>query len=243
MRLRIAVSIATVLLLTPAGRAAAQDFLFAKPIAQLTVRSGPVVHRANGDIYDFITDELTIDRSDFRALSIGAELAIIANNRLDFVFGVAHAQMRSGSEFRDWVDNNDLPIQQTTSLSTTPATLSLRFYPLSRGESISSLAWVPARITPYIGGGGGFTFYKLRQHGDFIQMSDMSVFPDDYESSGNGTTVHALAGADVWVTGKIAINIDARYTRGSAPLDEDFLEWEKLDVSGLQAGVGLTLRW
>ena len=245
MHLRRIAIIAAVLSLPPLERAAAQDFLFGKPIAQITVRAGPVQHSANGDIYDFMTRELTIDRDDFRALSIGGELGVIVHDRADVVIGLAHAEMRSGSEFRDWVDNNDLPIEQTTVLGTTPITASVRFYPLSRGESISRLAWVPARFTPYAGAGAGITWYKLRQHGDFIALDEAErpVFTDDYEAKGYGSTVHALAGADFWVSGKIGINIDARYTFGSAPLGDDFVEWETLDVSGLQAGIGLTLRW
>ena len=235
--------LAVVLVAAPLERAAAQDFLFGPPVAQLTVRTGPVVHRANGDLYDFFTSQLTIDKSDFRALSFAGELAVIADERVDIVIGLSYAEMQSGSEFRDWVDNEDLPIEQTTVLSTMPLTASVRLYPLSRGEAISRLAWAPARVTPYIGGGIGLTWYDLRQHGDFIQMSDLSVFPEEYEADGTGRTVHALAGADVWVSARFGINLDARYTYGSAGLGGDFYDWDTLDVSGLQAGVGLTFRW
>jgi hypothetical protein len=245
MQLRRITLIAAVLSLPALDRAAAQDFLFSKPIAQLTVRAGPVLHNAQGDIYDFITRELTVDRSDFRAMSIGGELVVMAGERIDIALGVAHAEMRSSSEFRDWVDNNDLPIEQTTVLRTTPFAVSVRFLPLARGESISRLAWVPARFTPYVGGGAGVTFYNLRQHGDFVGSEEEGrpVFPNDYEANGYGATLHALAGADFWVTGKVGINLDARYTFGSAPLGDDFMDYETLDVSGLQAGIGLTLRW
>ena len=247
MRVRSAACItactALALLTAPLERVAAQDFLFGPPVAQLTVRTGPVLHRASGDLYDFFTSELTIDRRDFRAISFGAELSFIADERLDIVLGISYAEMQSGSEFRDWVDNEDLPIEQTTVLSTMPLTASVRFYPLTRGEAISRLAWAPARFTPYIGGGIGMTWYDLRQHGDFIQMSDLSVFPEDYEADGTGKTVHALIGADYWVSGRFGINLDARYTYGSAGLGGDFYDWKTLDVSGLQAGVGLTMRW
>ena len=87
------------------------------------------------------------------------------------------------------------------------------------------------------------TWYDLRQHGDFIEMSDLAVFPEDYEANGTGKTVHALIGMDCWVSGRFGINLDARYTYGSAGLGGDFYEWDTLDVSGLQLGVGLTMRW
>ena len=243
MRLRSAACIAMVLMVAPLERAAAQDFLFGPPVAQLTLRAGPVLHRADSDVIDFFTRELTIDRKDFRALSFGGELAFIAHERLDILVGLSYAEMKSGSEFREWVDNEDLPIEQTTILSTMPLTASARFYPFARGETISRLAWAPARFTPYIGGGIGMTWYDLRQHGDFIQMSDLSVFPEDYEADGTGKTAHALAGADIWMSGRFGINLDARYTFGTAGLGGDFYEWDTLDVSGLQFGVGLTMRW
>jgi hypothetical protein len=246
MRLRssLVTAVAMPLLLATAAPILAQDgFMFKQPIASLTVRLGPNMHSAKSDVFDFFTSELTLDRDDFRAPSLGAELGIMVSPKADVLIGVSWSEVNSKSEFRDWVDQDDQPIEQRTKLRTIPLTASVRYYPLSRGETVSELAWVPRRVTPYVGGGGGITWYNLDQQGDFIQMSDLSVFFDDFESSGNALTTHLIAGSDVWLSSKAGVNLEARYTRGSAPLTGDFQNWNDLDLSGFQVSAGFTFRW
>jgi outer membrane protein W len=220
-----------------------EGFLFSRPIGHLTVRGGPVMHSANSDLYEFFTTELTLERKDFRAPSLGVELGFVVTPQLDVAMGVSWAQTDKQSEMRDWVDMDDQPIQQTTRLRTIPLTFSARYYPWSRGEALSELAWVPKKVTPYIGAGGGLTWYNLHQQGDFVQESDLSVFTDDYESASHAVTMVAMLGTDVWLSSKIGLNFEARYSSGSAKLTNDFVNWQDLDLSGVQAGVGLTIRW
>jgi hypothetical protein len=154
MRKRSFVTVLAVLSVTPVTTVQAQDgFLFGQPRGQLTLRAGPLMHRAGGDLFDFFQSELTLDGGDFRAPAVGGELALVVHPRVDVAIGVAYSSVQRSSEFREWVDQDDLPIEQTTSLRVTPVTASVRFYPLSRGETISDLAWVPVRTMPYVGGG------------------------------------------------------------------------------------------
>ena len=53
----------------------------------------------------------------------------------------------------------------------------------------------------------------------------------------------AMAGTDVWLSSKVGVNIEARYTHGAASLNQDFSSYNTLDLSGFQAGLGLTIRW
>ena len=236
---------AVFLLLLAVGSAPlpAQDFLFGTPRGQVTVRTGSLDHRAQGDLYDFITSELTVERDDFRATYVAADASLIVRPRVDLVLGLAHGSTSTPSEYIEFVGTDNLPIQQSTTLTTTPVTVSLRLYPLARGEAISRLAWVPARVTPYVGAGAGLVFYRFEQAGEFIDAADNAIFEDHYESSGSGGTAHVGAGTDVWINARLGINVDARYSFGSAPLTADYAEWERLDVGGVYAGVGLTFRW
>ena len=52
------------------------------------------------------------------------------------------------SEFRHWLDNNDLPIQQTTEFQRVPLTASLKMYLGPPGRSIGRFAWIPKRFAP-----------------------------------------------------------------------------------------------
>jgi len=250
MRKRDFIPIVAVLLVLP-GAAHAQDgFLFGSPKAQITLRAGPVLHRAGGDLFGFFRDELTLGRGDFSAPAIGGELAIAVHDRVDVTLGASWANVEMSSEFEDWVDegptdseDDDLPIAQMTALRTIPLTASVRYYLMSRGTGISELAWVPSRWTPYVGAGGGFTWYRLRQNGDFVDTEDLTIFTADFESSGRATTFHVLGGVDHWLTPKFGLNLEGRYSFGSAPPGGDYEGWDEVDLSGFQLGVGLALRW
>jgi hypothetical protein len=233
------------LLAGPAAPAVqAQDgFLFRQPQGQLTVRAGPMVPRAQSDIFDFLTTELTLERGDFLAPAFSAELALLAHRHLDVAVGFGWATSSSSSEYADFLGDDGLPIQQTTWLRMTPVTLSLRVLPLARGRALSELAWLPARTTPYMGGGGGVTWYRLRQEGEFIQAVTNAIIVDEYVSSGQGLTAHALAGVDHWITSRIGANIEGRYTWGSAGLEGSFRTYDSLDLTGFQVGLGISFRW
>jgi hypothetical protein len=243
VRSRLTSFAAALLIFAVAAPAHAQDFLFGAPRAQLTLRGGPVVHRADSDLFDFMTRELTLGRRDFVSPSFGAELSIRAHRRFDVQVGAAYTHANARSEYRDWIGEDDEPIEQTTRLQTVPMTLSVRAFPLPRGTEVSPLAWVPERITPYVGLGAGAIWYRLDQQGEFLQASDLTIFPDSYQSNGYGTTGHVLAGVDYWLTPRFGLNLDGRYRIGSAALRDDYRNWEPLDLSGFHGGLGLTLRW
>lgn len=231
------------LCVVPADVHAQNGFMFGQPKGQLTLRAGPVLHRAGGDLLGFFQSELTLERGDFRAPSIGAELSLVMHPRLDVSVGASWSNAESGSEFREWVDENDLPIEQTTSLRVVPLTASVRFYPLSRGTGISELAWVPARTTPYIGAGAGIAWHTLRQSGDFVSEDDLSIYTAEFESTGRDATGHVFAGLDHWFTPHLGANLEGRYMFGSANPTDDFATWDSIDLSGLHMGIGLALRW
>src|SRR5687767_10156535 len=180
------------------GTATGQDdFLFRAPVAALTLRVGPMLYSANSDVFDFLTDTLTLSRGDFRAPAFGAELVLMPSSRLDGVLGFMTSATETKSEFRNWVDegptpseDDDLPIEQVTRLRTIPVTASVRYLLVPRGRRVSRLAWLPRSAVPYLGGGAGVTWYRLRQEGDFVDYRDFAIFPDQLESKSQQVTFH-----------------------------------------------------
>lgn len=240
----------------PADVHAQNGFLFGKPKAQLTLRAGPVMHRAGGDVFELFRTDLTLDRGDFRAPAIGGEVSAVVHPRLDLTLGASWSKVDTrsaslasdcvGSEYEcTYVDDNGAPIEQMTTLRVIPVTASVRYYPLSRGQGISELAWVPSRTTPYIGGGGGLAWYRLAQTGEFVAEDEEGAFiiSDDFVSGGRGIIGHVHAGVDHWFTARLGANVEGRYTFGSAKPDGDFYGWDSIDLSGMQLGIGLALRW
>jgi hypothetical protein len=227
----------------PAPLHAQDGFLFRAPQAQLTVRVGPSIPRAQSDIFDDMTTMLTLERADFRAPSLSADLALLLGSRFDAALGIGWAESHARSEFRDLIGSDGLPIEQTTRLQTIPLTTTLRYYPLARGTTLTTLAWLPTRTTPYIGGGGGVTWYRLQQEGEFVHSETHAIFLQEYESRDRSLTAHLVAGLDHWFTPRVALNAEARYTRGAAPVGGDYRDFDSMDLSGVQVGLGLSYRW
>lgn len=219
------------------------DFYFDEPLGSVGIRGGWVFARAGSDIFSFLTSQLTLDRGDFRASGFAADLAIALTPRVDVVGGLELARSASGSEYRDFVDDNRLPIEQTTSLSTVNLTGTLRYALVPRGQAVGRLAWVPRRVVPYVGAGGGAIWYKLTQTGDFVDFVDLAVFSDSFDSRGWSPSAHAVAGVDLQLYRRLFATVEARYVRASATLGQDFIDFEPIDLSGLRTSAGINFRF
>jgi hypothetical protein len=216
------------------------DFLFGVPRASVGVRGSWFIPQANSDWYDFVTDQLTIDRHDLSAGGVSGDVGLFAARRLDLVFTVDYGSKTVGSEYRDFVDNNRLPINQTTRLRQTAFTGGVRYVLTGRGREVGSLAWVPARFVPYVGGGGGVIWYQMQQFGDFVDFQDLSVFPDLFESSGWTPTAYVNGGLDVHVYRPLYVTFDGKYQWGSAELSGNWVGFQPLDLGGLRLSTGLS---
>lgn len=226
------------------GVAAAQDgFMFRNPTVTLNLRVGTSRPAAEGDIFQFITSELTLDREDFAAFTWGGDLSIRVRPQLDVVLGASVSKSSRGSEFEDWVDENEQPIEQVTVLRRIPVTAGFKFFPLPRGREVGRYAFVPTRFAPYLGAAGGIMYYELDQRGDFVDHETLEIFGDFLRSSGTAPTIQALGGADVWIFPHLGVNVEARYGWASADLVDAFSDFEKIDLRGFQLTTGLSVRF
>ena len=229
---------------TPAAaQSSGQGFLFAEPRWTLAIRGGFAHASAGSDIFDFTSEHLTVDRSDFSAFAIGADLAFAVKPRFDLVLGASYAGRTTGSEFRDFIGTDDLPIAQTTYFTRVPVTLSAKAFLLPRGESVGSLAWIPARFAPFVGVGGGAMRYSFSQEGEFVDFADSTIFYDELFSSGWTPTAHGLAGFDFALTPRIGLATEGRYSWAKAKLEEDFSGFDRIDLSGFLVTMGLHVRF
>ena len=218
-------------------------YLFREPTVRMTVRGGYTVARAGSDLFADLTDQFILSRRDFNAFSLGAEAGYQVAPRVELSLSVDYAGARSPSEYRRLVDNDDLPIEQTTRFERVPIMGNARISLLSRGRRIGRLAWVPARVVPWVGGGAGAVWYRLEQEGDFVDSGTSEVAFDVLGSHGWTLGAQAMAGADVGVTPHVALTVDVRSTWARAALGRDYSGYERLDLSGVNATLGITYRF
>lgn len=218
------------------------DFLFGRPLFTFGVRAGYAQPMEDSEIFDFVQKHLTLEEGDFGALTLGMELAIRVSERMDLAIGVEHAKGERRSEFRDWLDLDDNPIEQATTFTRYPATVSARFYLVPRGRRISEYAWVPRSWAPYVAGGAGYVWYTFRQDGDFVDYDTLDIYNAYYASRGRATTYHVAAGVDLNLSRHFLGRVEARYDRAAADMSEDFLYFDAIDLSGWRVSVGVSAR-
>lgn len=215
------------------------DFLFGPPRGSVALRGSLLWPGENSDLFTFVQEQLTIDKGDFRSAEVGADVAFTLSPRFDLVASLDIARRSLGSEYRDFVDNDLLPIEQRTALNQTALTATLRYALASRGQRVGRFAWIPARFQPYLGAGGGVVFWRFQQSGDFIDFQDFDIFPDEFASNGVAPVAHVLGGTDVQVYKRLMFTIEGRYQWASGDLGDDFIGFEPIDLSGFRASAGL----
>jgi hypothetical protein len=225
------------------AQSAGNGFFFGRSGWQLLLHGGFAGARADSRIFEFTTEQLTLDRNDFNAFSGGIEISRSVGSRLAISVGVGRSRSERLSEFRDWVDQDDQPILQTTSLSRTPVTLGVRVYVIPPGESVGNLAWVPRRVAPYLTGGVGIVGYTFSQQGDWVDFQDYSVFTDHFESSGSGPLSYLGAGIDFSLTTRFGLTTEIRRQWARAELTESFIGFDKIDLSGTSLSAGMYIRF
>jgi hypothetical protein len=149
-----------------------------------------------------------------------------------------------GSEYRDWVDQDDLPIEQTTRLTRVPVTGSLKVYLTPPGRQIGQFAWIPSRVTPFVGAGAGFTWYRFQQQGDFVDFltDELVIFNSSVTDDGWAQTTQLFGGADVSLGARYALTAQIRYSWASKNMSFTFEDFDDIDLSGVQATVGFLVR-
>jgi len=215
-----------------------RDFMLGRPHVAIGIRGNWLFARADSDIFDFVTTQLTIDKSSFNLPAAGGELAFYVSPRLDGVVGFDVSKSSTPSEYRDLVDNELLPIQQTTSLRQFQFFGSAKFALLPKGRRISRFAWIPSTVTPYVGAGGGALNYSFEQYGDFVDFQDNDVFTSSFKSSGWTPVAHVFGGVDLRVHGNMYMSLEGRYQWASGDLSQEFLGFAPIDLAGFRLGAG-----
>jgi hypothetical protein len=222
-----------------AAGAQTPDFLFGQPHGMVAVHSGWMMARAGSDIYSFVQSQLTVNKKDFNSPAFGLDLDFAIAPRMTAVAGFDLSGSSTNSEYRNLVDNQRLPIKQTTALHQQNISGSLKFALTPRGREISQHAWIPSAVTPFVGAGGGLMHYGFTQHGDFVDFTDNSVFAHTFQSSGWAPSAHVFAGVDVKASRRIYFSAEARYLWSHAKLGNDFSGFNPIDLAGFRVTGGI----
>ena len=229
----------------PVGaQSSGKGFLFSRPVGSFSFRAGYATANAGSDVFDDAMSQLTLNKGDFGAFDWGGDISYSTSDRFDLVFDGEVAKSTASSEFRNWVDNNDKPIEQNTKFKRVPLTIGLKYYLTSRGRSVSQYAWIPSRYAPYVSVGGGAMYYSFEQKGDFVDFQTLNVESLTVESSGWAPMGRGSAGIEYTVSPWLALTGEGRYVWAKATLDPNAFEgYDKIDLTGFTGTVGFRVRF
>jgi len=225
---------------SPSTLAAERDFLFGRPRGWIGVRGSWLMPAEGGELFSFVNEQLTIDKGDFQSAAFSGEAGFVLTSRLEAVFGIEAGKKSVTSEYRHFIDNQGLPINQTTALTQTNITGGVRFALLDRGRSVSRYAFVARTITPFVGAGGGVYYHRFAQAGDFVDFVTLKVFRDTFRSIGFSPSAHVFGGADVRMWRSVYVTADGRYVWTHADLGPDFVGFDGIDLNGFRLSTGVS---
>lgn len=215
------------------------DFLLGKPKGFFGLHTGIFSPQADSDVFDMIMTELTLEKSDFRAWDFGLDFGFDLHEKVDLIFHFDYSKESSDSEFREYVDEQGLPIMQNTSLVESSITAGIKYLLKPPGRRLGEYAWLPSRIVPFVEGGVGALNYSFEQKGDFVDSETFEIFYASLKSSGWTETIYLGCGTDIYLLKNIYLTLDLRYSWASHGLDGDFLGFDDIDLGGLRATAGI----
>jgi hypothetical protein len=217
--------------------------LFSPPHATLSLRGGFGRANASSDVFSFVTERLTVDRGDFSGLSLAGDLAFRVHSRVDLLLGTGITTRVKRSEDRDFIGTDDLPIEQRTTFRRIPIMAGLKLHLRPEGRTISKLAWVPSKVSPYVAAGGGMMYYLFKQDGEFVDYKTFDVFRTSLKSSDVAAMAFGAVGTTYSLTTHVGLNAEVRYEKARGALSSDFRGFSPIDLSGVGLTAGFLFRF
>lgn len=218
---------------------AKKDFLFKQPKKYFGFRVGMFFPQADSDLFDMVTKELTLEKSDFRAWEIGIDAGFNLFERIDLVFRYDYSDRSKRSEFRNYVDEQGWPITQTTSFRESSLTAGIKYLFVPPGRAVGQLAWIPNRFVPFAEAGGGVLWYRFGQFGDFVDSETLEIFTATLRSSGSTFTGYLGTGMDIYLLSSTFLTLDLRYAWANHDLSGSFTGFDPIDLGGVRATAGI----
>jgi hypothetical protein len=243
---RMAATFAIALALSSAAAAqSGKGYLFKKPNGSFVMRAGYEAANTSSEAFEMPIERTTLGPRSFDAFRLGFDLNFFLTDYLDFVTTFDASTRTTASEYRQW-EENGLPIVHETTLDRAALGAGFRFNPLGRGRRVSLLAFVPAKLVPYMGGTAGVMWYDLTQRGDFVHVlndSTADIVTDELRSWHYNVMAQAFTGVERRLNARWSLVGETRFTASSARLVKNYAGMGDIELSGLAFTLGATVRF
>lgn len=200
-------------------------------------------------------DQLSFQKSDFRGAIYGASYEKFLTNQISLSISVDTFSKDNLGYYVDWVglpfvegdfgapyeyygsEPDAFDVLHTFNISMTPVTVSLTLTPFGRRT----------RLIPYVGGGAGVYFWRVRMRGEIIDFSDEYIYEDPVLGDVsiypiqqiNARESHASFGAQAFaglrfpLGYRVTLEVQGLYHFVKGKLTGAFIGFEDFDLSGL----------
>jgi outer membrane protein W len=175
------------------------------------------------------TEPLTFNVKDFNGVHVGGEWLVGLGNWLDAGVGVGYYARTVPSFYTNLQDPSGADITQDLRLRIVPITATVRFLPLGHDASIQ----------PYVGAGVGILIWRYSESGQFVDLSDYSIYRASYVGTGTNVGPVVMGGVNIPVGRTFAFGGEIRYQRAEGKLTSYLVNsqtgflGDRIDLGGL----------
>jgi outer membrane protein W len=166
---------------------------------------------------------LLFDVSDLNGVPVGGEFVYGFTRHIEAGVGVTYYSRTAHSVYANLTHADNSEIMQDLKLKQTTESFTGRYLFLPRGSTIE----------PYVGAGVVAIKYNYSEAGEFVDATDLTVFPAQYQTDGTVVGPLIIAGARGHIGGRFIAGGEFRWQKATAdvPIAANFLG-TKLDLSG-----------
>ncbi len=174
---------------------------------------------------DVLLTDLTylwFDLRDLKGVTVSADWSVLVGNYFEVGAGAGVYERTTPAVWADstWDDGSD--IQSNLKLRIVPLTAMVKVLPLG--------AW--RTVQPYVGGGINVYFWRYSEIGDFVDLTDNSIYSERYIGTGTAVGPVAIAGVRARVSRHATLGIEGRYQWGEGKLSRDQFLSDRIDLGG-----------
>jgi len=169
--------------------------------------------RTGGDVLAANVGYLDFNLKDFNGATFNGEYIVGLGNYFDAGVGVGYYSKTVPSVYTAFVNANGSEIEQDLALRVVPFSATFRVLPAGQHHA----------VIPYVGAGVGVFRWRYRESGEFVDLSDSSIFANTYTADGTVTGPVLVFGVRVPVD-NLAFGFEMRsqYAKANLPADQGF---------------------
>jgi len=195
----------------------------------VNIKTGVLIPTMQSELWDINLSNLAFSKADMVDVYYSAEYEQFINRFLAIGIEGGIYKQEIYTAYRDFVFEDDSPIEQNLALRITSVELNAKLYPLG----------IRRMIYPYIAGGPGVYFWKYEQWGWFIDSIDGTVDEGYADTSRVALGFNARAGLVIRIGKTTGISVEGKYLYLKDDLSELFQDFDKLDMSGVSLNIGI----